>query len=432
MRLKDDWKKILVILASICFFYFMPINSDVLKNAVLQSITLLNWYAREHVILCLIPAMFIAGAIGVFMKSESVLRYLGPTSNKITAYAVASISGGVLAVCSCTVLPLFAGIYTAGAGIGPACAFLYSGPAINILAITLSTKVLGADIGFARTVGAILFSLVIGLIMELIFRGETRPVAKQKVAMLTSNSLSMRGRVVIFGSLVALLVFANFATDANSIVVFRAIAWAKWYLSLASGLTLYIALWYFLHVKIGKLLVSAIAVSAVGVATLGNVSAIFAAATVSLAWILNTTTDETREWLDTSWGFFAQILPLLFGGIIVSGFTLGAPGGSGIIPKELIYTAVAGNSLTANFAASLIGAFMYFATLTEIPIISALIENGMGKGPALALLLSGPALSLPSMLVIRAVMGTKKALTFITLVVLMATLTGVLFGLIVD
>ena len=388
MDWKNEWKKLAVIVAVFAGCFYMPVGFGRFNNAVAESLHLVKWYAREHVLLCLVPAFFIAGAISVFVSQASVMKYLGAKANKVLAYGVASVSGTILAVCSCTVLPLFAGIYRMGAGLGPATAFLYSGPAINVLAIILTARVLGLEIGIARAVGAILFSIVIGLVMHLIYRKEEVEKANNQTAMpdtLPQRSLTQTG--IYFASMVGILIFANWAKPATNTGLWFQVYSAKW---IVTGI-LAIALIFMLTIWFKK--------------------------------------DELGQWVGASWGFAKQILPLLLFGVLIAGFLLGRPETEGIIPSAWVTKAVGGNSIWANLFASVAGAFMYFATLTEVPILQGLIGAGMGKGPALALLLAGPALSLPNMLVIRSVMGTQKTIVFVLLVIVMATISGVLFGM---
>jgi uncharacterized membrane protein YraQ (UPF0718 family) len=345
-------------------------------------------YARQHVLLCLVPAFFIAGAISVFISQQAVMKYLGAGAKKIVAYSVAAVSGTILAVCSCTVLPLFAGIYMRGAGLGPATAFLYSGPAINVLAIILTARVLGLEIGIARAVGAIVFSVVIGISMAFIFRNEE----KERQAGFAQIEEDESGRplwktVWHMASMVVFLVFANWAAPKVPVGFWAAAFSVKWYVA-------------------GAALVSVIVSTVI--------------------WFSK---DERQEWMSSTWGYTLQVLPLLFGGVLVAGFLLGRPGHEALIPSHWVASLVGGNSIFSNFFASISGAFMYFATLTEVPILQGLIGAGMGKGPALALLLAGPALSLPNMLVIRSVIGTKKTVVYVTLVVILSTIAGSLFGL---
>jgi uncharacterized membrane protein YraQ (UPF0718 family) len=428
MSLNKEWKIFLYIIVLFLTVYFLPVGEARFDNAVLEALYLIKWYAREHVLLCLVPAFFIAGAVSVFIRKESVMKYLGGEANKVIAYGVASISGSVLAVCSCTVLPLFAGIYRMGAGLGPATAFLYSGPAINILAIVLTGKVLGWKIGLARAVGAVAFSIIIGLLMHFIFRKEE--VERQKAVVSSSEEpfLSLGRNVLYFFSMAAILVFANWARAADGAGFWMSVYSIKWILTSFFALLLGYILTAWFKIVIWKIL--AVALAALGFALLwpGIPVLAFAAAAIGLAIILATGRGEGKSWFDSTWEFSKQILPLLFLGVIASGFLLGRPGHEGIIPSEWVSGLVGGNSLFANFFASIVGAFMYFATLTEVPIVEGLLGSGMGQGPALALLLAGPALSLPSMLVIRSILGVKKTLVYVSLVVVMATTTGLLFG----
>jgi len=388
MNHKREWIILAALAAVFLVFYFLPVGSERFDGAVLESLVLAKSYAREHVLLCLVPAFAIAGAIGVFIRQASVLRYLGAKANKVVAYGVASVSGSILAVCSCTVLPLFAGIRRMGAGLGPATAFLYSGPAINVLAIILTARVLGLELGIARAVGAILFSIVIGLAMHFIFRKEERARAEAQTAGPEPEAGRPLWRTALFfAAMVGILVFANWGKpDEASGAVWRAIYSVRW--------------------------------------AVAGVFAVALAAMI-LGWFRRA---ELGEWCGSTWGFAKQILPLLFVGVLAAGFLLGRPGHEGLIPSEWVSGAVGGNSLRANLFASVAGALMYFATLTEVPILQGLLGSGMGKGPALALLLAGPALSLPNMLVIRSILGTKKTLVYMALVIVMATASGLTYG----
>ncbi len=385
-------KIFLVLLAVFLAAYFIPFSKLSVQTALLESFLMVQEYARLHVLFCLVPAFFIAGAISVFVRKESVIKYLGPKANKFLSYGVASVSGAILAVCSCTVLPLFAGIYTRGAGIGPATAFLYSGPAINVLAITMTAKVLGWQMGLARTLGAVGFAVIIGLLMQVIFPKHDEDIRNGSEFMSETDGEGERPlwkTALYIGTMVGILVFMNWAKSDPSVKA-----------------------WFFVY-KIKWVLTAALA--------------------VALAWMLVKwfKKDELKEWTSATWIFAKQILPLLLGGVMLAGFLLGRPGHEGIIPSSAIAGLVGGNGLWANLFASVSGALMYFATLTEVPILQGLIGSGMGQGPALALLLAGPALSLPSMIVIGRIMGAKKALVYIGLVVAMATVTGMIFGSIV-
>ncbi|HEY9187060.1 MAG TPA: permease [Ignavibacteria bacterium] len=429
-----DWKKewkIFAILASIfLIFFYLPVGTPRFDNAVFEALYLAKWYAREHVIFCLIPAFFIAGAIGVFISQQSVMKYLGAKAKKVIAYGVASVSGSVLAVCSCTVLPLFAGIYRMGAGLGPAVAFLYSGPAINVLAIILSAKVLGIELGVARAVGAISFSIIIGLIMHLIYRKEEIEKANSQAELPEPEvKRSLWQNVIYFALMVIVLVFANWGKPDTNEGFWFFIYNNKWIITSIAGIIFSIILVAWFEINWKKLLIVAIPVVILALIFTDIPMISFAAAMIGLSYLTATGNDEMQDWFKSTWEFSKQILPLLFWGVLVAGFALGRPGYEGIIPSSWISTLVGGNSLFSNFFSSVVGAFMYFATLTEVPIVQGLLGSGMGKGPALALLLAGPALSLPNMLVIRSVMGTKKTVVYVSLVVIMSTITGYIFGL---
>jgi len=383
--------QLLLMLAVFAACWFLPVDSVRFQGAVQESLELVRWYAREHVLLCLIPALFIAGAISVFVSQGAVMRYLGPAAKKIVAYPVAAVSGTILAVCSCTVLPLFASIHKRGAGLGPATAFLYSGPAINVLAIVLTASVLGWELGLARAVGAIVFSVVVGLLMHLTFRQEEAARAEAASGLVMpaeegGRKLWQEG--LYFLSMVGVLVFANWGRPAEGEAgVWAAVFSAKWVVAgvFLAALAVVVARWF--------------------------------------------EREELAEWVDSSWFFAKQILPLLFAGVLVAGLLLGGPsGGEGVIPRAWVERMLGGNSLGANLFAAVAGALMYFATLTEVPILDGLLEAGMGQGPALALLLAGPALSLPNMLVIRSVLGTRKTAAYIVFVVLLSATAGVLYG----
>ena len=396
---------------------------------MLEAFHLARWYAREHVLLCLVPAFFIAGAIAAFVSQASVMKYLGAGARKVLAYGVGAVSGTILAVCSCTVLPLFAGIYRMGAGLGPATAFLYSGPAINVLAIILTARILGLELGIARAIGAISFSVIIGLFMHLIYRKEEQEKARTQAALPepeAARPLWQNG--LYFAAMVAVLVFANWGKPQESAGLWAAIYAAKWIITAigAAGLALMLAAWFGIPGR--QLLLAAVPVALLAWFYPHEPLIAFTAGALGLAVITACRDDEAGEWFQQSWGFAKQILPLLLGGVLVAGLLLGRPDHEGLIPSAWVARAVGGNSLGANLFAAVAGAFMYFATLTEVPILQGLLGAGMGKGPALALLLAGPALSLPNMLVIRSIIGTQKTIVFVALVVVMSTFSGVLYG----
>jgi uncharacterized protein len=436
MNWKQEWKPLAAILAVFAACYWLPVDwlqaSRRVENALWESLHLVKWYAQEHVLLCLVPAFFIAGAVGVFVSQAAVMKYLGPKANKGLAYGVASVSGTILAVCSCTILPLFAGIYRMGAGLGPASAFLYSGPAINILAIVLTASVLGPEMGIARAVGAIVFAIVIGLLMHLIFHKEEMAKVEASVALPEPEvTRPLWQNALYFGSMVGILVFANWGKPSEPVGIWQAIYAAKWIITSLFSLALAWILVAWFKVGKWKMLIAALPVAVLALALPEHPALPFVAGTIGLSTLTATGRDddgELREWFKTSWDFAKKILPLLFWGVLVAGALLGRPDHEGLIPSGWIAGLVGGNSLWANLFASVVGAFMYFATLTEVPILQGLIGAGMGKGPALALLLAGPALSLPNMLVIRSVMGTQKTVVFVSLVIVMATISGLIFG----
>ncbi|MCK4413074.1 MAG: permease [Candidatus Eisenbacteria sp.] len=429
MSWRREWKALTLMTGVFLLAFYLPVGAVRFDRAILEAFHLVKWYAREHVLLCLIPAFFIAGAIAVFVRQGAVMRYLGVRANKVLAYGVASVSGSVLAVCSCTILPLFAGIYRMGAGLGPACAFLYAGPAINVLAIILTARILGLELGVARAVGAIVFSIVIGLLMHGIFRKEEEEKATAAAAIADPEGGHPLGRSALyFASMVAVLVFANWGRPEEASGLWHVVHALKWWLTSAAALTLagILVTWFRLPLTAAALLILPVAV--LGLAFPQQPMIPFAAAVVGLSVALQRAGGELAEWLASSWIFAKQILPLLLFGVLIAGALLGRPEHEGLIPSSWVAGAVGGNSLGANLFASVAGALMYFATLTEVPILQGLIGSGMGKGPALALLLAGPALSLPNMLVIRSVMGTRKTLVFVLLVVVMATVSGLIYG----
>lgn len=427
------WKPLLLIIGIFLLFFWLPIDNSRFSNAVLEALGLVRWYAREHVILCLIPAFFIAGGVANFISQGAVMKYLGAGAKKVLAYGVASVSGSILAVCSCTILPLFAGIWKRGAGLGPATTFLYSGPAINILAIVLTARVLGARLGLARALAAIVFSIVIGLTMHAIFRKEEEAKAEAAMNMPEPEAGRTLGQTMLyFMAMIGILIFATWGKPAEPVGLWNAVFGVKWLITGLFALLLGIFLISWFSVKTWKIVTTAVAVLTLALLVPGQPMLAFSAGIIGMSVAITTTRGETENWFLSTWGFTKQILPLLFAGVLVAGLLLGQPGSEGLIPSRWVSSLVGGNSILANLFASVIGAFMYFATLTEVPILQGLIGSGMGQGPALSLLLAGPALSLPNMLVIRSVMGTKKTVIFILLVIVMATVSGILFGALVS
>lgn len=426
---KIEWKPLLILTSIFLGIFYLPLGIPRFNNALMESLFLAKWYAQEHVLTCLIPAFFIAGAISVFISSASVMKYFGAKAKKVLAYSVASVSGSILAVCSCTVLPLFAGIYKMGAGLGPATTFLYSGPAINVLAIILTARVLGTQLGIARALGAIIFSVVIGLLMHFIFRKEE--VEKANVQMVSPDPEVTRPlwkNALYFALMIGILVFANWGKPEDPSGFWNLVYSSKWLITgtFALGLTVILVTWFGL--KWWKVTLAFLPSIILALLFPQNPAISFASGIIGLSILTSTNKGEVGDWFNSSWGFTKQILPLLFFGVLLAGILLGRPGHEGLIPSEWVVSAVGGNSILSNLFASGAGAFMYFATLTEVPIIQGLIGNGMGQGPALALLLAGPALSLPNMLVIRSVIGTKKTTVFISLVIFLSTLSGLIYG----
>jgi len=368
----DKQDKILLgtIIGIFLLFYLLPPDSQWFNNSVVSGLNLLGDYAKQHVLTCLIPALFIAGAITVFIQKDEILKYLGRDSNKTVAYGVASITGVVLAVCSCTILPLFAGIRKRGAGLGPAITFLFAGPAINVAAIFLTFSVLGYKIGLARAIASIIISILVGLAMAFLFKEKEEKgkliLEEQKEKMVSAKTL-----MLFFGLMIGVLIVNGLQIDAL--------------------------------IKYSLMVLFALGV----VATV----------------LLKFKNHVAEKWLEETWSFSKTILPLLFIGVFIAGFIMP------LLPGELIQGLVGSNSVQGNFISAVFGAFMYFSTLTEIPILQAFIAKGMAQGPALALLLAGPSLSLPSMLVIRGLLGTKKTAVYVLLVIIMSTLAGLIFGM---
>ncbi len=429
MDWKKEWKILTIFGLVFLAFFYMPLGVNRFDNAIFEALYLTQWYARHHVILCLIPAFFIAGGIAVFISQQSVMKYLGAQANKFVAYAVASVSGGILAVCSCTILPLFAGIYRMGAGLGPAVTFLYSGPAINVMAIVLTANVLGLKLGLARAIGAIVFSVVIGIIMEFVFKKEEKDkIQNQNMDLMEEESRPLWQTTIYFGLMVAILVFANWGKPDRAEGFFYFLYSYKWILTSVSAVLLGVVLVMWFEIKLIHLALASLPPLIFAIVLPQYPELAFISAVVGISILIARGNEQNQSWFEETWGFAKQILPLLFYGVLVAGFLLGRPGHAGIIPEQWITASVGGNSVFANLFASVVGAFMYFATLTEVPILQGLLGNGMGQGPALALLLAGPALSLPNMLVIKSVMGWKKTLVYVALVVIMSTITGLIYG----
>ena len=451
---RKDWGILAALVIVFLLAYFLNFSSPRIQNAVMEAFLMLQWYARNHTLACVVPAMFIAGGIATFLSKEGVLRHLGPQANKIEAYAVASVAGTVLAVCSCSVLPMFAGIYRVGAGLGPAAAFLYSGPAINVMAIFLTARVLGWDLGIARVVGAVVFAVIIGLIMAWIFRKEETDRIKAFMALPPSAPPKRKlwQNAAFLGAMILFLVFSDWSDPSRTRVEFNpdtqvtlmdgSVRQLKTTGPISVAVLQETTTTYRLQMEesipelskgmkfnVDKRYICSMTqdtppgyeFAAWVYRNRWYFAGVFLLLTIIMAfsWFEKA---ELGAWLGETWSFAKQIIPLLFLGVFVTGF-VGA-----LLPEKVVGALVGGDSLQANLVASVIGAAWYFATLTEIPILEALIGLGMGKGPALALLLAGPALSLPSIPVIYSVWGFKKTATFVVLVVIMSTLVGMIFG----
>ena len=451
MNWRREWYKLAAMVAGALALYFLPQWAPVgwlRGNPLSEGVGLTHWYAHEHLLTSLLPALFVAGAISVFVSHAAVIRHLGPQARPAGAYGVAAVSGTILAVCSCAVLPMFAGIYRMGAGLGPAATFLYSGPAISVLAIVWTARVLGWELGLARTIAAVGSSVVIGLLMHLIFRRAEAKRAEIAAAQLPAGEARpLWQNLIFFGCLVGILIFGNSCNCRDEF--WAATGIMKWQLAVACAAVLAAVLVRWFHLAWWKVALAAAGAVAAGVGPWGDPTLTYAVGALGLSIAMATDKGPAGEWFAASWLMAKQILPLLLIGVLAAGVLLGQPGGRGLVPSECVQALVGhdpgaflamsgwtgwGEGLTravwpvwTNFFAAVFGAFMYFATLTEVPIVQGLIVSGMGKGPALALLLAGPAVSLPSMLVIRSVIGTRKTAVYVLLVVAAATAAGLVF-----
>ncbi len=428
----NEWKKFAWLIGIFFVAYFLPLGNPKVDNAVLEAFRLLQWYAINHTLACVVPAMFIAGAISTFLSQASVIRYLGPDSNRTLAYGVASVSGTVLAVCSCSVLPMFAGIYAIGAGLGPASAFLYSGPAINVMAIFLSARVLGFDLGIGRAVGAIIFAVVIGMLMAFTFRNtDQQRINAMQLPETPVNPRPLWKTSLYFLCMILFLVFSDWY-NTNDVT-----------LKLKDGKEISANIRYSTQDTLdiqeyqadGRLIPEVRRIERQAVAAIDPIPS-FTMTVHGIKWYLAGvmgllvllmawrwfSKEEIKQWISATWDFGLMIIPLLFGGVFLTGFI------GELIPEQSVAAVVGSDSLFSSFIASFVGMIWYFATLTEIPIVEMLTRLGMGRGPALSLLLAGPALSLPSLFVIYRVIGAKKALIFSLLVIVMSMFAGFLFG----
>ncbi len=426
MNWRREWKPMVLIGGLFLVAYHFPAEGAIPAGPLQEGFLLLRSYAREHVLTCLLPAMFIAGAISVFLNKQAVLRYLGPGSGRIVSYGIASIAGGILAVCSCTVLPLFAGIYNLGAGLGPAITFLYAGPAINVLAITLSLRVFGLELGLARTMGAVVFGVVAGLAMEFMFRNGRGRAEGAETKELAADPPRT---ALLLAALLAILIFANLSPADGADGLRGPIYSVKWYLTAAAafGMMGMLVAWYEAPAWQAFLV---LAIPGLAGALCKCPQAAFGVGVACFAGLLAARGGELARWLEDSWSLGKLIFPMLAIGIFMSGVLFGTPGGRGLVPEGVVTNLIGGDGPAAIAVASLAGILMYFATLTEIPITQGLMSVGMGPGAALALLLAGPALSLPSLLVLRGVMGMAKTIAFAAIVAAVAFLAGTIFSLI--
>ena len=324
---KTEWKAVAWGAGIFAVLFWLPVGLPRFDGAVTEALALTRWYAREHVLLCLVPAFFIAGAIASFVSQAAVMKYLGPRAPRAVAYGVASVSGAILAVCSCTVLPLFAGIYTMGAGLGPATAFLYSGPAINVLAVILTSSVLGAKLGAARTIGAVLFAVVIGLLMAFLFRRAEQQRAADAMAMPEPDDIRPLGQVAaFFAAQVAILVFANWARPDDPTGLWFTVWRAKWWLTSVSALALGVILVRWFGLKMWQVVAIGVPIAGLAIALPRHPELAFTAGVIGLVLVTARDQGELGQWFASSWGYAKQILPLLLGGVLIAGLLLGRPG----------------------------------------------------------------------------------------------------------
>ena len=387
MDSKKEWKIFGYIAAIFLVFYFLPLGNLKIQEAIAESFRLLQWYVRNHTLACIVPALFIAGAIITFLSQSSVMRYLGPKANPILAYGVASVSGCILAVCSCSVLPMFAGIYRLGAGLGPASAFLYSGPAINILAIFLTARVLGFQIGAARAVGSIAFAILIGTLMAVIFRKEEK--VKAQVAMQMPEPEKPKRHItktaLFLSCMILFLIFSdwfnpgnvtvktNDGRQFNAVIIHETKDAVRFQLEQDVGTEKSGD-----KISIPKTDIEKMTDRQSWVMSVYHfrwyLAGVMALAVLIMTWRWFDR-NEINEWMSNTWQFTKLLVPLLYGGVFIVGFV------SVLLPEKQVAVWVGDNSLRSNLVASVIGAFWYFATLTEIPITQALMNLGMDKGP---------------------------------------------------
>ncbi len=414
-------------------------------------------YLAAHVILCLVPAFFIAGALSALIPKETVTRYLGPKASKWVSYPAASLGGFVLAVCSCTILPLFAGIWKRGAGLGPAITFLFVGPAINILAVAYTGAAIGMDIALARILLSILFGIVIGLIMSAIFKSDevnvendlfgqrtrVRPVIWVFFALMIATLIAGTLQIELLKqSYFTLSIPLDFAPGAIS-------ALSALHLSLQGAIIIILlvlialaAFWGFERVLEGintwtvvtlglviiTLLVAAPLINESASLEISVTGRAITVTAMLIALIITAqrglTQDEIGRWLWETWKFVKQIFPLLIVGVFAAGIV------KVLIPGTWVRSLTGSNTLLANFVGVVFGVFMYFPTLVEVPIARMFLDLGMHRGPLLAYLIADPELSIQSILVTGKILGKSKTALYVVLVSIFSTLAGYLFGLV--
>ena len=428
-------------------------------------------YLAAHVLLCLLPAFFIAGALAALLPKEAVTRFLGRNAPKWISYPAAALSGFLLAVCSCTIMPLFAGIYKKGAGLGPAITFLFVGPAVNILAISFTGVQIGMDIAIARIVLSILFGILIGLLMAFIFRKDDADHAEKTVNndLFAAQTKIPINKIVLFLLLLGILLVGTLQIGALRNVFYEFSIPGTWAGELQDWLDQLIPADQSLGIEgvtvqglflIGMLLL--IAISAIWgfkdlydgftswtlfTLLLISLTLIFASFSVQVVnqnlmigltgrllgviillgaiwWVGggSINREEQQEWLWETWRFVKQIIPLLLVGVFLASIA------RTLIPSQWIKTLAGRNSILANFAGVIFGVFMYFPTLVEVPVAQTFLALGMHRGPLLAYLLADPELSLQSILITNTVIGKKKTAVYVVLVTNFSTLSGLIFG----
>ncbi len=430
-------------------------------------------YLAAHVLLCLVPAFFIAGAMTALIPKASVTRFLGRSAPKIVSYPAAALAGSLLAVCSCTIVPLFAGIYKKGAGLGPAITFLFFAPAANILALVYTGGVIGVDLAVARLTLSLVFGIGIGLIMALIFSHDDRAHDAATNDPFTAKGQMRRAALLFLLVLVALLLagtlridlltntYTQFTLPVAGMDHFQALlyTWVPFDASkgeegvtaqgaILIGLLFLIGLsawrgldkvtdevnrwsWTTLGLVALTLVVASVGITPTAqglqIALTGKmIGVLLALALLTYLAKRHLSTAELQEWLWESWRFVKQIFPLLVAGVFVVGVL------RVLIQPEWIEMVAGANTLRGNLAGVLFGVFMYFPTLVEVPIAHMFLNLGMHRGPLLAYLMADPELSLQSILIVAAIIGRRKAWSYVGWVALFSTLAGLLYGSWID